>query len=173
MGQQQANKGPEAVARVLVQQPDRVAAAWRRLRFSQGPRGEVKQNLLDNVIEPFVREIGRMLEGTEGRPWSRTQSVLRLSADRGARGIFEEFAALRRCLQDTVEVLGGGIRERVGVNEAIDDAVDSAVALCQRLTDPSAPAPRVGFGGLVVEVYEPAEKLASAEETTGDYAVIQ
>lgn len=167
------SKGPEAVARVLVQQPDRVAAAWRRLRFSQGPRGEVKQNLLDNVIEPFVREIGHMLAGEGGKPWTRTQSVLRLSPDRGVRAIFEEFAALRRCLHDTVEVLGGGLRERVGVNEAIDEAVDSAVALCLRMTDPSAPAPKVPFGGLVVEIYEPNAAQAEADAAAGYAAAAQ
>jgi hypothetical protein len=40
------------------------------------------------------------------------------------------------------------------VNRALDEAVDSAVALMERQINPSAPRPRVPFAGLVVQFFE-------------------
>lgn len=143
------------VARVFVGQPERLAAAWRRVRASEGRKGGAPVlNQLDNVVEPFIREVGRSLEGKEGSPWSRTRAVLRLAPKRGARALHEEFTALRRCLVDAVETLGGGDAERAVVNQALDEAVDSAVAVLERLANPLAPRPRVPFAGLVVQFFE-------------------
>ncbi|XXF75473.1 hypothetical protein P2318_20655 [Myxococcaceae bacterium GXIMD 01537] len=145
------------VARVFAQQPHRIAAAWRRMRHVER-RGEAPAlGLLDGLVEDFVREVGLGFEGNEVDAWSRTRGVLRLSTERGARGIHEEFASLRRCLVDAVEVLGGGDEERARVNRVVDEAVDSAVALYERMVDPAAPAPRQPFGGLVVEHFERTE----------------
>jgi hypothetical protein len=145
---------PVAVARVFIQQPERLAAAWRRLRRTGASLIHPPQSLLDGLVEPFIREVGRSLSGVRTSPWSRTCAVLRLSSERGARGLYEEFAQLRRCMVDAVEVLGGGAREYATVHRCLDEAVDSAVALLQRLKDESAQEPRVPFGGVVVEWFE-------------------
>ncbi|MFE8597626.1 hypothetical protein KYC5002_19160 [Archangium violaceum] len=143
------------MARVFAGQPERLAAAWRRVRFAEARKdGGPPRNQLDSVVEPFIREVGRKLEGKEGSPWSRTRAVLRLEPGRGARALHEEFAALRRCLVDAVEALGGGDAERAVVNQALDEAVDSSVALMERLGNPLAPRPRVHFAGLVVQLFE-------------------
>ena len=145
------------VARVFAEQPERLAAAWRRVRFAEGKKGgQAPRNQLDGVVETFIREVGRSMGGTEGSPWSRTRAVLRLAPMHGARALHEEFAALRRCLVDAVEALGGGDEERTVVNRALDEAVDSAVALMERQINPSAPRPRVPFAGLVVQFFERA-----------------
>ncbi len=149
------------VARVFAGQPERLAAAWRRVRFAEARKGGgAPQNQLDSVVEPFIREVGKKLEGREGSPWSRTRAVLRLAPKRGVRELHEEFAALRRCLVDAVEALGGGDTERAVVNQALDEAVDSAVALMERLANPLAPRPRVPFAGLVVQLFEKAPVAA-------------
>jgi hypothetical protein len=119
-----------------------------------GSKVHPPQSLLDGLVEPFIREVGASLAGNETSPWSRTRAVLRLSPERGARALYEEFAVLRRCLVDAVEVLGGGDQERSVVNRCLDEAVDSAVALLQRLKDAAAEGPRVPFGGLVVEWFD-------------------
>ncbi|MFP2933590.1 hypothetical protein ACLESO_52310 [Pyxidicoccus sp. 3LG] len=147
------------LARFFRQQPDRIAALWRRMRLATAEAGTPSSSRadlgqLDGLVEPFIREVGRSLEGEETSPWSRTRAVLRLSPERGARALYDEFAALRRCLVDAAEVLGGGDWERECINRAVDEAVDSAVALLQRLKDSRADGPRVPFGGLVVEYFE-------------------
>ena len=149
-----ARHGAAAVARVFTQQPDRVAAAWRRVRYAQQKDGGSPQNLLDDVVEPFIRAVGGSLAGDKLSAWARTGGVLRLSVDRGPRALYDEFTALRRCLVDAMEVLGGGDSERSVVERSVDEAVDSAVALAQRMSDPSAAGPRVPFGGLVVECFD-------------------
>ncbi len=148
------SKRTAGVARVFTQQPERLAAAWRRVRCMGNTKAYAPQSLLDGLVEPFIREVGLNLAGEESSAWSRTRAVLRLSTERGARGLYEEFALLRRCMVDAVEVLGGGDPERAVVNRSVDEAVDSAVALLQRMKDTSAEAPRVPFGGLVVEWFE-------------------
>jgi hypothetical protein len=152
-----------AVARVFLQQPGRIAAAWRQVRQAQARGAPETPHLIDALVEPFVREVGQALLGTPGSPWTRTRGLLRLSPGRGARGLYDEFAALRRCMTDALEVLGGGSEERRIISSALDDAVDSAVAMSQQLQDPSAEPPLFRFGGVVVELYEPAltAKLAS------------
>ncbi|NOK23941.1 hypothetical protein HMI50_43955 [Corallococcus carmarthensis] len=142
-------------ARVFSRQPERIAALWRRMRLAAHEgQGVPSASLLDGLVEPFVRELGLTLEGVESSPWSRTRAVLRLAPERGARALHDEFALLRRCLVDALEVLGGGDAERQRINRALDEAVDSAVALLQRMADPKADGPRVPFGGLVVEYFE-------------------
>jgi len=157
----------EGVARVFTGQPERLAAAWRRVRFAATRKeGSPPRNQLDSVVEPFIREVGRSLEGKEGSAWSRTRAVLRLTPKRGARALHEEFSALRRCLLDAVEALGGGDEELAMVNQALDEAVDSAVALMERLGNPLAPRPRVPFAGLVVQLFE--KPVAAREKPAAD-----
>ena len=151
---ERARRMAAGAARVFSQQPDRVAAAWRRVRYAEGRKGEVPHNLLDDVVEPFICEVGRGLSGAPGSAWARTRGVLRLSPERGVRALYDEFAALRRCLVDALEVLGGTDADRDVINRAVDEAVDSAVAYFQQLSDGRAEAPRVPFGGLVVEFFE-------------------
>src|SRR5438093_9116510 len=130
-----------SIVRLFTTQPDRLAAAWRRLRFEQGDRNRPPVNLLDSVVEPFVRELGNQLTGSAGSAWTRCTGVLRLSPERGARGIYEEFAALRRCLNDALEVLGAEAHERAIVNASLDEAVDAAIAALKRLANPAADEP--------------------------------
>jgi hypothetical protein len=108
--------------------------------------------------------VGFALSGRDGSPWTRSRGVLRISPQRGPHALFDEFAALRRCLNDAIDVLGGGQGERLLVNAALDEAVDSAVALCRRMEQPEAPAPKVPFGGLVVEVYERKAPVSPAHD---------
>lgn len=153
-----------AVARVFVGQPERLAAAWRRMRFAEARKdGAPPRNQLDSVVEPFIREVGRGLEGTEGSAWSRTRAVLRLAPQRGTRALHEEFAALRRCLLDAVDTLGGGDEERAVVSQALDEAVTSTGELLVHLSNPFAPKPQVPFAGLVVQCFE---RPARAREKT-------
>lgn len=159
----QKNGVASKAQRVFRQRPERIAAAWRRVRQAEGPPREGGLNLLDELVEPFVREVGDALAGTPGSPWSRTRGVLRLSMERGVRGLYDEFASLRRCLNDAVDALDGGPLERALINGAVDEAVDSAVAEYQRLENPAAPAPEVRFGGLVVELYERPQKRPTPE----------
>ncbi|WP_002640676.1 hypothetical protein [Myxococcus hansupus] len=158
------------LARFFRQQPDRISALWRRMVLA-APETDVSQGMptqLDNLVEPFIRELGKTLAGEESSPWSRTRAVLRLSPHRGARALYDEFAALRRCLVDASEVLGGGDWERERINRAVDEAVDSAVALLQRMKDPRADGPRVPFGGLVVEYFERPSRTRRVSPDTGD-----
>ncbi|MCP3105000.1 hypothetical protein LZ198_39655 [Myxococcus sp. K15C18031901] len=144
------------LARFFRQQPDRIAALWRRMRLTvhDADPAQMMLSQLDGLVEAFIREIGVTLEGDDTSPWSRTKAVLRLSPERGARALHEEFAALRRCLVDASEVLGGGEWEKERINRSVDEAVDSAVALLQKLRDSRVEGPRVPFGGLVVEYFE-------------------
>ena len=74
-----------AVARVFTVRPDRLAAAWRRVRAASRPSRSLGQNQLDGVVDAFIREIGHQLAGVEGSPWSRCRGVLRLSLARGLK----------------------------------------------------------------------------------------
>jgi hypothetical protein len=150
----ETTKGTSSIARVFTLQPDRVAAAWRRVRFAEARSSQLPDNLLDDVVEPFIRELGAALSGAKGSPWSRTRGVLRLSHQRGAPGLYEEFAALRRCLNDAVDALGGSSQERLLIDLAVDEAVSSAVSHFHQMMDPSRPAPEICFGGLLVESFE-------------------
>ncbi len=144
-----------SVGRIFFQQPERIAAAWRRALGAR-PRKAPACQLLDCLVESFIQEIGLMLAGKAGSPWSRTTGVLRVSQERGSRGLYEEFSALRRCLEDALDVLNGTHADRLCVQGAVDEALDSALSLHQRMVDPTADAPVVPFGGLVVEFFERA-----------------
>lgn len=145
--------GSARLARVLQERPERVTAAWRRL--VQARRDEANSVLLlDEVVEPFLREIGAALSGVGGSPWRRTRGLLKLSTSRGARALHEEFSLLRQCLFDALDVLDAGAGARFLVEAAFSEATDSAVALAEKLRDPAKEAPRVPFGGLWVEVFE-------------------
>lgn len=152
-GGQGSESKSSRLARVLQERPERVAAAWRRLVHARRDEANTVL-LLDEVVEPFLRELGAALEGASGSPWRRTRGMLRLSAVRGARTLHEEFSALRQCLFDAVEVLGAGAGARLLLEAALNEATDSAVALAEKLRDPGSKGPRVPFGGLCVEVFE-------------------
>lgn len=151
---EQARRG-NGVARAFTGQPERLAAAWRRMRFAEARKdGHPPRNQLDSIVEPFIREVGRSLEGQPGSAWGRTSAVLKLAPSRGERVLLAEFEALRRCLMDAVETLGGGDEEQAVVTRALDEAVESSLALMEQLTQPHAPAPQVPFPGLVVQLFE-------------------
>lgn len=143
-----------AVARVFLLRSNRIASAWRQLRNSRRPHGAGPDNLLDDVIESFIIEVGHALEGELGSPWARTRGVLRLAPARGVRMLHDEFAALRRCMTDALEALESPERDRRIVDGAVDEALDCSVALCIGMTELVAEPPITPFGGLVVEVYE-------------------
>lgn len=152
-----------AVARVFSRHPDRIAAAWRRLRGAD--RHAEGLRLLEGVVEPFVRALGESLAGAPGSPWSRTQGVLRLSTARGATGLHDEFESLRHCAQLALDALQASARERAFVARAIAEALDSAVALMAGLEGQPVDDPEpVPFGGLVVEVFEPRLRLHPAAD---------
>ncbi|HZN93236.1 MAG TPA: hypothetical protein VFB81_11060 [Myxococcales bacterium] len=161
----QLSRQTGSVARVLAQQPDRVAAAWRRLRHAGLPDGQLRNNLLDDVVEPFVKEIGAALEGTPGSPWGRTQAVLRISRARGAGALYDELTALKKCLFDACDALGGSDLERTLIGIAVEEAADSAHAHYRHLFENAEP-PVLTFGGLVVEQYEHFPKIAVAADNT-------
>lgn len=148
--------GRMAAARLFANQPERVAAAWRRVRYAQTKKNQthLPMNLLDSVIEPFVREIGFQLAGKAGKAWTRTTGVLRVSPERGPRGLYEEFAVLRKCLTDALDVVGASADVRAKVSACVDEAVDSSIAHLVQLGAEAAEAPAVPFGGLVVEYFE-------------------
>jgi hypothetical protein len=159
-----------SAARVFSQQPDRVAAAWRRVRLAQASHGAPVHNLLDDVVEPFIRELGRNLEGAAGSAWARTRGVLRVSPERGVQALQEEFVTLLRCLGDALNVLGAGPVQQALVRSALQEAMESALAHAHQLVEPSAPSPRVPFGGLVVELFErraPARSTHAAAPPRG------
>ncbi|MFL5321151.1 MAG: hypothetical protein ACJ790_15940, partial [Myxococcaceae bacterium] len=93
--------------------------------------------------------------------------VLRVSHERGPRGLYEEFSALRRCLTDALDVVGATAEVRADVNAAVDEAVDSAVAHGQLLLNARGEQPNVPFGGIVVEYFErPAQKVQAQVQST-------
>ncbi|HVE85764.1 MAG TPA: hypothetical protein VND93_23075 [Myxococcales bacterium] len=160
----QASGQMGSVARVFAQQPDRVAAAWRRLRYAALPEGQQRNNLLDDVVEPFIKQVAFALEGMPGAPWARTQAVLRLSRVRGPGALWDELMALQRCLLDACEALGGTDRERLHIHAAVREALESANDHYRELFEGGDP-PRVPFGGLVVEQYEQLPKITAAAAT--------
>jgi hypothetical protein len=157
----------EKIGRVFAQQPDRVAAAWRRVRWSTLYLGTYTANALDDVVESFVREIGATLEGAAGPAWSRCRGVLRLSRARGARALAEEFDALRRCLIDASDALGGTDREREIIRGSVDQALQSALEQHYFLFETGKP-PAVPFGGLVVEKYERPAGTPMSDRVTAE-----
>src|SRR5688500_1372882 len=109
-----------AAARLFIEQPERLAAAWRRERWQSSGKKNMPDNLLDGVVEDFVRQIGHSLRGVHDAPGSRTRGVLRLSLLRGDRALSEEFSALRRCLVDALAVVGASSKEHAVVVNAVD-----------------------------------------------------
>ena len=143
-----------AAAKLFIEQPERLAAAWRRVRYTaMGHRG-FPDNLLDGCIDDFVRQIGHSLRGLNGEAWSRTRGVLRLSLGRGRRALQDEFSALRQCLIDALMVVDAETSEHAIVERSVQEALESCIAMSRRLVNPELPLPRVAFGGLVVELIE-------------------
>jgi hypothetical protein len=149
-------------ARMFAERPEKIATYWRQLMDTLPPKPRPLY-LLDAVVEPFTREVGRALLGEPGSPWSRTNGVLRLSTTRGTRALHEEFSALGRCFADALEALGAPLEERRKVAHHLHEAQDAAVALAVGLWNASAPRPRVPFGGVTIEVYEPEKRGASPD----------
>ena len=147
---------PSKMARVFERDPDRVASAWRRLRYAEGPKETVPGNILDDVVESFVRELGASMGGAPGTAWTRTRGVLRLSPERGLRTLLDEFSALRRCLLDAAEALGGSAPERAAIYVAVEEAASSATALYAQMMDPLAALATAPGGIVVVEHFERA-----------------
>jgi len=154
-----------SMARVFSQQPDRVAAAWRRLRYAASSDSQMRNNLLDDAVEPFVRQIGAALEGRPGSPWARTQAVLRISRARGAVALWEELTSLQRCLLDACDALGGSELERQLIAVAVEEALASAHGHYRHLFEGAGP-PVLEFGGLVVEQFEHLPRIAVSPATT-------
>lgn len=150
---------PSKMARVFERDPDRVASAWRRLRYAEGAKEEVPGNILDDLAESFVRELGATMCGAQGTAWGRTRGVLRLSPERGLRTLLEELAALRRCLLDAADALGGGTQDRAAIYVAVEEATNSAAALYAQLMDPLAPHAIAPAGVIVIEHFERAATL--------------
>jgi hypothetical protein len=144
------------LGRVFRQGADRLAAAWRRVCAAEDEGATVPElRMLDGVVEPFLRELAASLEGANAvKAWSRTRGVLRISQARGVSGLHAEFAALRRCLADTVCTLGASVEDRALISESLDDALGSALCLARRVEDPTLPPPEIAFGGVVVELFE-------------------
>jgi hypothetical protein len=146
------SSGDSEVIGLFVQHPERVVAAWRRLRFEHR---KVTNHLLEGLVENLVREIGLDLAGQPGSPWRRCRGVLRLSPARGPRALYEEFAALRHCLLEMISDLGGTEPQRQRVLRAINESVDGAIAHYERLVHPrDAPPPLNPFGGVILELFE-------------------
>lgn len=139
-----------SVGRLLVEKPDRVAIAWRKVASAAGIPA---RTMLDEVVVPFVREIGRSLQGEPGSAWSRTRAVLRLDPARGPDGLFAELAALKRCLEDVLDVLKADTRDQALVARALHDAASSCLELFTRLDRPERVREASSFGGIVVEQF--------------------
>ncbi|MBX5483147.1 MAG: hypothetical protein IRZ16_15090 [Myxococcaceae bacterium] len=152
--------------RILVEQPERLAAAWRRERYSERGGNAVPENLLDGCVETLIRELGHSLMGAKGPAWCRARGVLRLSLARGEHGLHQEFATLRRCLFDALVVANATGAEHHRLLQEIDAAAESAIALLRRLANPGLPLPRFAFGGLVIELIEPQPRHATGAETS-------
>lgn len=148
------DSGTNGVARLLIQHPERIASAWRKARLLHPTAKVASHSCLDGVIAAFLRELGLCLEGKPGSPWDHTQGVLRFSAVYGSRLLYDDFAALRHCLDDALEVLEAEAGVRTLLHAALDEAVDSAVALWQQQSAPASPSPRSRPTGPVITVFE-------------------
>jgi hypothetical protein len=155
---------PSRIADVLMARPDRIAASWRRLCWSHR-QFKCDIHLLDGVVESFVQELGRRLQGTQGSAWGRTTGVLRLSRQRGEKALALEFHLLQRCLLDALNVLGGSEQEQNLIRHAILEAAESALTTLAVLENRVQKGPRVPFKGLVVELFERLE--ANLDERAG------
>ncbi|MGQ0508227.1 MAG: hypothetical protein ACT4TC_23255 [Myxococcaceae bacterium] len=119
--------------------------------------GAIASNLLDNVIDFFIREIGNQLEGAPGMAWARTSGVLKVSPERGEESLATEFDDLLHCLEDVVDGVSGSPEERVLVHRCIDEASASAASLHQHVIEGSIESPlAIPFGGVVIEFFEDA-----------------
>lgn len=145
----------QAAAKLLIEHPERLAAAWRRERFAASGKETLPESLIDGCVESFVREIGYALGGVEGPAWTRAKGVLRLCLSRCPSALHEEFGALRRCLLDALQVVDAPPAQQHQAAACIDEAISSCFAACRKLETPRLPGPRIPFGGLVVELIEP------------------
>jgi hypothetical protein len=146
-----------AAGRMFLEQPQRLAGAWRRERWAAQERG-APESLFDGVVEDFIRQMGLCLRGQPQSAWAATRGVLRLSVARSEDAVIDELCALRTCLLDALGVVGATASERALVARSVDEAAVSALGLLRRLKNPAAPAPRVPFGGVVVELVEPSTR---------------
>jgi hypothetical protein len=142
---------------LFAREPERLAAAWRRERAATEGGDRSPNNLLEGVIESFVRQIGLGLSGIDGSPWGRTMGVLRVSAHCSSEKICDEFGALSRCLLDALGAMAAPSHESARVIRYIVEAAESMVTLHRRHFDHLGPEPAVPFPGLVVERMKPRD----------------
>lgn len=131
---------------------ERLASAWRNARH-QDRHPFIFHSSLDSLAECFIQEIGNMLNGSPGAPWTRCQGVLRLCRHHGAEWLCEEFTSLRRCLFDALEALETPPSCLTSVHLAFDQALSSALTYLECLGHIPSPLPEVPFGGIVVEIF--------------------
>jgi hypothetical protein len=137
-------------AQFLMQHPEQIADAWRRMRYAEDA-DRVLESALEGALLSFLQEIGAQLAGATGSAWSRTTGVLRLCRREGISLIRNELATLRRVLGSALEAGHASVEERLAVNTAIDEALSSAVLAHEYLLHPERPAQDLRFGGVVVE----------------------
>jgi hypothetical protein len=159
MGQSGGGATAGTVAQVFIRKPERIAAAWRQTRWAEPGGQNIALSAIDGLVESFVREIGAILEGAPGSAWGRARGLLRLVQAGGDRLLRDDFQALRRCLKDAVSALGGVSGEWPKINASIEEAFGSAWGEWKKMQDPKAPGPSLKFGGIVVEVFDHAQRL--------------
>jgi hypothetical protein len=134
---------------------ENAATVWRRLYYRGDAERIAQLGLLDAVVEPLVFEIGRALESSGPVPsdaWSRTHGLLRLSSGRGEHALDEEFDLLAGVLDGMADQIHARAEERRTMLRGVEAARELAHAELRHLQ--GGPAPRVRFGGVVVEVFE-------------------
>jgi hypothetical protein len=152
----------ETLGHPFAREPERLASAWRRVRVAQMGGDEAPDNLLEGVIEDFIRQMGLGLSGMEGSPWGRTVGILRVSARLGPGQICDEFGALSRCLLDALGAMAAPSKESSKVIGYIVEAAECVLTLHRRWFDRVGPEPAIPFLGLVVERMEPQPPAALA-----------
>jgi hypothetical protein len=134
---------------------ERLAAAWRRERAATEGGDKAPDNLLEGVVEDFVRQVGLGLSGVDGSPWGRTRGVLRVSRIYTPEKICDEFGTLSRCLLDALGATASPSHESARVIRYIVEAAECVMTLHRRRFHQVGPEPAVPFAGLVVERMEP------------------
>jgi len=113
--------------------------------------------LIDAVAEPLLFEVGRGLSSDGGEasaPWTRCRGVLRVSPARGLLALDQEF----RLLAGVAEAFARDrdapplLREHVAAALRASRRLACAELLARMGT---RAAPRIRFGGVIVELYEP------------------
>jgi hypothetical protein len=145
------------VGQKLQESGPRVLRTWRGLVFGRDTRRTQRVRLLDGVIEPLTVAVGRSLSEGPKQPtwaWTQTPGLLRLSATRSLDELEEEIRLFGKALGATLDSLGASGEILVQVRQILEACQGLALGEMRRLRDPEAPAPAVGFGGVIVEIFE-------------------